>query len=163
MLSKLAAYAEASVDEDFSVDVFESVMDHTFKTFLSESEPKIPREAKKPLIIGQRTGEDGCNNRKCWIRIPNWPSSSCFVSECPFDFFKVGLFPNAWKTKLLANLIHELIPSLLNSNCWCVFESLAVATATMISTNFLWFPTHLYNVSLSNFFHAFLPSSTTIW
>ena len=47
MLSKLSLYLEDSVDEKFSVDLFESVMDHTFKVFLSESGPKIPREARK--------------------------------------------------------------------------------------------------------------------
>ena len=116
MLSKLAAYAEASVDEDFSVDVFESVMDHTFKTFLSESEPKIPREPKK--VVDYWTTNWGRWMQQPEMLDPNSKLAKLFMLRfrMPFIFFKVGLFPNARKTKFLANIIHELIPSLLNSN-----------------------------------------------
>ena len=100
MLSKLAAYAEASVDEDFSVDVFESVMDHTFKTFLSESEPKIPREPKK--VVDYWTTNWGRWMQQPEMLDPNSKLAKLFMLRfrMPFYLFQGWFVPQCLENKI---------------------------------------------------------------
>ena len=50
MLSKPLTHEQTvceSIDADLSTDIFEAVMDHTYKLFLTLEEPKISRNPKK--------------------------------------------------------------------------------------------------------------------
>ncbi len=46
MLSKLSAYSDEAQEEELSVEIFESVMDHSFRLFLDSCKPKLHRSPK---------------------------------------------------------------------------------------------------------------------
>ena len=69
MLSKMASLVEASIDDEFSMDLFEAVMDQQSSYFLDPPKPKIAKKKKKlrksKWIIGIPTGARGCRTKKC--------------------------------------------------------------------------------------------------
>ena len=110
MFSKLSSCLEDSVDEKFSVDLFESVMDHTFKVFLSESEPKIPREARK--VVDYWSTNWGKWMQQKEMLDPNSKIAKLFMLRfrIPFYLFQGYLVPKCEENKIFGDY-----PSRVNS------------------------------------------------